>query len=370
MTPLLVRLDPLKIALALLILSRPFCAPAQEYSVGGQTAPSPQAPAAQKQAAPKQGDQQLGWGSNIQNARLGRAAELALKQGNRVQALEFARKASQAAPNDPQLWFLLGYAARLNGSLQESANAYGKGLKITPSSLEGQSGLAQTYAQQNRADEAQKLLHEIVEKDPRRRGDTLLLGELYMRAGDFNTAVDWLGKAERMGSEARSELLLAISYQRLNQMDQANHYLQLAEKHAPDNPEVRRSMAGYYRESGNYDQAIDALKSIRNPKPDVVAELAYTYQLAGKPSDSARLYTQAANALPKDITLQLSAAQAEVAIGAIDQANSFLDRAAKIDSNQYRLHAIRGEVARIQEHNEDAVKEYNIALANLPKEPT
>jgi len=369
-TPLLVRLDPLKIALALLILSRPFCAPAQEYSVGGQAAPSPQAPAAQKQAAPKQGDQQLGWGSNIQNARLGRAAELALKQGNRVQALEFARKASQAAPNDPQLWFLLGYAARLNGSLQESANAYGKGLKITPSSLEGQSGLAQTYAQQNRADEAQKLLHEIVEKDPRRRGDTLLLGELYMRAGDFNTAVDWLGKAERMGSEARSELLLAISYQRLNQMDQANHYLQLAEKHAPDNPEVRRSMAGYYRESGNYDQAIDALKSIRNPKPDVVAELAYTYQLAGKPSDSARLYTQAANALPKDITLQLSAAQAEVAIGAIDQANSFLDRAAKIDSNQYRLHAIRGEVARIQEHNEDAVKEYNIALANLPKEPT
>ncbi len=179
-----------------------------------------------------------------------------------------------------------------------------------------------------------------------------------------------MAKAERIAQDARAELLLAISYQRLNQMDQANHYLQLAEKHAPDNPEVRRSMAGYYRESGNYDQAIDALKSIKNPKPDVVAELAYTYQLAGKLSDSARLYSQAANALPKDMNLQLSAAQAQVAVGSIDQAITYLDRAAKIDPNHYRLHAVRGEIARIQEHNEDAIKEYNIAIANLPKEPT
>jgi hypothetical protein len=31
---------------------------------------------------------------------------------------EMAERAAQAAPNDPQLWFLLGYAARLNAKFQ------------------------------------------------------------------------------------------------------------------------------------------------------------------------------------------------------------------------------------------------------------
>ena len=98
-------------------------------------------------------------------------------------------------------------------------------------------------------------------------------------------------------------------------MDQARHYLDMAKQRAPNNPEVQRSLAGYYRSTGDYAKAIDALKSIHNPKPPVLAELAYTYQLSGQPDQSAALYAQAANAMPKDIGLQLSAAQA--AVGAV-----------------------------------------------------
>jgi Tfp pilus assembly protein PilF len=155
----------------------------------------------------------------------------------------------------------------------------------------------------------------------------LLLGDLYMRSADYTDALDWLGKAERIQPDARSELLMALSYQHLKQMDLASQYLELAKRHAPDNPDVQRTMAGYYREAGNYSEAIAALKSIRKPKPDVMAELAYTFQLDGKLDDSARLYTEAANATPKDLSLQLSAAQAEAADGSIEKANSFLSRA-------------------------------------------
>jgi Flp pilus assembly protein TadD len=128
-------------------------------------------------------------------------------------------------------------------------------------------------------------------------------------------------------------------------------------------------MAGYYRQAGNYSEAIAALKSIRNPKPDVTAELAYTYQLDGKLDDSAKLYSQAANAAPRDLGLQLSAAQAEVAAGSIETANSFLQRVAGIDANYYRLHAIRGAIAMLQERDQDAVREYSAAVANLPAQP-
>lgn len=338
---------------------------AQVYNLGSDSSKSPQA-----QAKPgPSSDQPLGWGSNIENARLARAAALALQHGDKVLALDYAERAVKGAPNDPQLWFLVGYAARLNGKLQRAADAYQRGLHLKPASLEGLSGLAQTYSMSGRTEEAEHLLQQVISTDPRRKDDAVLLGELFMRSGSFTDAIDWLGKAERIQPGARSEVLMALSYQHLKQMDQANRYLEMAKRHDPNNPDVQRTLAGYYRETGDYEDAITALKSIKDPKPDLVAELAYTYQLDGKMTDSARFYTQAANALPRDMGLQLSAAQAEVAVASITGANALLQRAEKLDPNHYRLHAIRGEIAKIQERNQDAVREYSAAVANLPANP-
>jgi cytochrome c-type biogenesis protein CcmH/NrfG len=153
---------------------------AQTYRIGSETSKSPQAQASQTQA----GQQSLGWGSNIQNARLARAAQLALQQGHNALALEMAERAAQAAPNDPQLWFLLGYAARLNGKFQESVDAYNKGLRLSPSSLDGLSGLAQDYSLIGRHEDAERLLKQVVSADPRRADDALLLGDIYLRSKD------------------------------------------------------------------------------------------------------------------------------------------------------------------------------------------
>ncbi len=344
---------------------------AQTYQVGpdGSTQTPDRKQDQKKQSQPQQQPQELGWGSNIQNARLARAAEQALQRGDHALALQYAQRASEAAPNDPQLWFLLGYAARLNGKSQESIDAYNHGLRLSPKSLDGLSGLAQTYSVTGNIQEAERLLKQVLAADPRRSNDALVLGDIFMREQDYSSALDALNRAERAHPDARPELLIGICYEHLKQMDMANHYFDLAKRHAPDNPEVQRSMAGYYREVGKYGEAISALKSIRNPKPDVLAELAYTYQLDGRLNDSARLYAEAANAVPKDLGLQLSAAQAEVAAGSVNQAKSFLDRAASIDANYYRLHAIRGEIARMREQVSDAINEYETALRSLPAEP-
>ncbi|MGA8089436.1 MAG: tetratricopeptide repeat protein [Terracidiphilus sp.] len=312
---------------------------------------------------------ELGWGSSIENARLAHAAQQALERGDRVEALKYAQRATQAAPNDPQLWFLLGYAGRLNTRYQQSVDAYSHGLRLSPSSLEGLSGLAQSYSAMGKNDDAERLLKQVLAADPRRANDALVLGDLYMRSGNYDSALDALGRAERSHPDARSELLMAICYEHEKKLDLSNRYLEAAKKHAPDNPEVQRSMAGYFRQVGKYPEAIAALKVIHNPKPDVTAELAYTYQLDGKLNESAALYAQAANKLPKDLELQLSAAQAQVGAGSIERAQSYLKRAEQIDGNSYRMHAIRGEIDRIQDKEGDAVNEYKAAIANLPAEP-
>lgn len=351
----------LKVACMLAFVAALRAIAAQTYQLGPDAANNPQPQAQQGQA--------LGWGSNIENARLARAAQLALQHGDRALALDYARRASQAAPNDPQLWLLLGYAARLNARYQESVDAYNQALRLNPSSLEGMSGLAQDFSLMGRTEDAGRMLKKTVAADPRRREDTLLLGEILMKSKDYEGAVEWLNKAERIQPDARSELLLALSYQQLKRMELASHFLDLAKHRDPNNPDIQRSMAGYYRETGAYPDAIAALRSIRNPKPDVLAELAYTYQLNGKLDDSAKIYAQAADTAPKDVGLQLSAAQAEIAARSADAAGPFLERAEALDAGNYRLHAIRGEIARSLDHNEVAVREYSEALSNLPATP-
>jgi tetratricopeptide (TPR) repeat protein len=338
---------------------------AQTYKVGSGSVEEPQRNADKASPANKS----LGWGSNIENARLARAAELALKSGNYATAVDYAQRAAQAAPNDARLWFLLGYAARLDRKAQLSVDSYSRGLRLNPSALDGISGLAQTYSTMGRTEEAKRLLNQLLSADPRRINDSLLLGEILMRSGDYAAALDVLGRAEQIQPGARSELLMALAYQHQKQPDLASRYLDLAKRRDPDNPDVQRSLAGYFRDAGNYAAAIAALKSIQDAKPDVKAELAYTYQLNGQQDESAKLYAQAANAAPADLGLQLSAAQAEVAVGSVEDVKPFLQRAAALDSENYRLHTIRGEMARLQEHNEDAVREYDAALAHLPPSP-
>jgi tetratricopeptide (TPR) repeat protein len=338
--------------------------PAQTYKVG-PSSEKPQSTTDQTSTPNKS----LGWGSNIENARLERAAELALKDGNHAAAVDYARRAAQSAPNDAQLWFLLGYAERLDGKAQLSVDAYSRGLRLNPSALDGISGLAQTYSIMGRTEEAKRLLNQALSADPKRINDAVLLGELLLRSGEYDAALDVLGPAENIQPGARSELLMALAYEHGKKLDLANRYLELAKRNAPDNPDVQRSLAGYYRETGNYAAAIAALESISSPKPDVKGELAYTYQLDGKPDEAARLYVQAANAAPGDLALQLSAAQAEVSVGSVEPAKPFLEHAAALDAENYRLHAVRGEIARLQEQDEDSVREYQAALAHLPQSP-
>jgi len=321
---------------------------------------------AEKLKQPSQAPEKvLGWGSNIQNARLARAAETALRNHNYSTAVQFAQRAAEAAPNDARLWFLLGYAARLSGKPQLSLDAYNRGLRESPSSLEGMSGLAQTLTALGRRSEAQDLLNRILAADPKRTGDLSLLGEILLQSGEYDPAIRALERAERLQPEARSELLLSLAYQKTKRFGDAKRYLETAKKRAPNNPEVLRSLAGFYRETGDYAGAISALQAIREANSQIKAELAYTYQLSGKPEAAAKLYVEAAEASPQDLNLQLSAAQAQLGTGAIKTAKRLLAQASTLDAQYYRLLAIRAEVARVEERNEDSVRDYEAALTNI-----
>ena len=344
----------------------------QTYEVNGQSstsAPGNQSSkgaAADTQGRSNQNGSDLGWGSSIEVARQARAAQDALKRNDYAAAVSFAERAAKAAPQNPELWFLLGYAARLDGRYQAAIDAYNHGLRLQPNSVRGMAGLAQTYAKMGRDADAGQLLKRVVDANPKDANSLQLAGELLLNS-DPNRAIELLQRADAVQPSAHTDLLIAHAHEHLGQFDQSNHYLARAKNRAPRDPEVLRAVAGQYRNQGQYDLAISALQAIPSKTIDVQADLAYTYQLAGKQQEAATLYTRLAKSAKGNLSLNLNAAQALVALGQPDGAGPFLEEARRIDRNNYRLHAISGSIAEAENRLEEARSEYNLAHSNLPQ---
>src|SRR5256885_2214573 len=313
-------------------------------------------------------DNGIGWGSGIETAREARAVDQALQKSDYRSAIASASRAARSAPKNADLWFLLGYAARLGGDYKLSLQGYQKGLELKPSSIAGLSGEAQTYARMGRINEAQDLLKKVLAANPKSATDLQLSGELALNT-DPNTALDLLKRAEAIKPDARTELLIARGYQKLKQPDAAKQYLDRAVNRAPNDTNVLRAVAAYYRDSGKFDESIATLQKAARKNPDALGELGYTYGLAGKKKEAADTYSRAANRLPKDPGLQLSAAQSLVNVGSFEGASNFLKRAESSDPNNYRLHAIRGQMYSLEDHNDQAVSEYQLAIQNMPESP-
>jgi tetratricopeptide (TPR) repeat protein len=311
----------------------------------------------------------MGWGSSIELGRGARAAEEALKRGDYAAAMNYAQRMTQSAPNDPRNWFLLGYASRLAGRYSTSLDAYNHGLAKDPNSVEGLSGMAQTYMRMGRSDEAKKLLLRVIAANPRRAIDLSLAGELFMQSGDLPQAATLLERSEAIQPAPHTELLLAMAYLKQKQPEKAKQLLDRAMKRSPNSADIFRALAQYYREAGDYKSAIATLQRVGHWNADLMSELGYTYELAGMKKESADTYQKAASLAPRSVTVQLSAAQAELRVGDLDKARTYLTRAGQLDPNHYRLHAARGDLAVLERRDADAAQEYQAALAALPEGP-
>ena len=320
---------------------------------------------ARARAAPTTAEN-IGWGSGLEVAQQARAAQAALGAGEYAAASAHAERAARAAPQNADLWFLFGYAARLAGRYQASADAFQHGLAVRPASVQGLAGLAQTYAKMGQNEDARRLLLQVVAASPNSANELQLAGELFL-SSDPQHALDLLKRADGLDPLPRTELLMARAYQMLNRPDAANQSLERARSRAPHDSDVLRAVAAYYRENRKYDLALSMLDQVTTRTAEYWAELAYTYQLAGKKKEAADAYVQAASAAQGEIGYQLGAAEALLNVGKIEAATELLGRAETLNADHYRLHAIRGRLASLQDRPDDAIREYQAAIAHLPE---
>src|SRR5438034_4284240 len=144
---------PIAIALFFSLAAAPLL-PAQTFEVN-QPPSSKKSTSGKKAAAPQRSTEPggIGWGSGIETARESRAVQQALAKGDYKAAIVSANRAANAAPQNADLWFLLGYAARLGGDYNLSLQGYQKCLARKPGSIQALAGEAQTYAKTARHSE-------------------------------------------------------------------------------------------------------------------------------------------------------------------------------------------------------------------------
>lgn len=364
-------LSVLRATLRLAVLIVATISAAQTFDVNGQTstpAPTKKQGAAPSNSAPSNSNETgMGWGASIEVAREARAAQTALQHGDAQGAIAHAQRAVKAAPQNSDLWFTLAYAARLGGQYSLSVDAYRRGLVLKPSSVAGLSGLAQTYARMGRNAEAQQILQEVLAANPKSDVDLQLAGELLL-ATDPKQAIDYLQRSEAAKALPRTELLLARAYERTGESDQAHTMLEKARRSAPSNPEVVRAVASYYRDTGDYKSAVRMLEDLHAKDPGTLAELAYSYTLAGNAPAAARTYGIAASRAPRDIEIQLNAAQAMLNAGDFDKATALLKQATTLNPEHYRVFALQGRLDAAQRRTDVAIRDYEAALQHLPPE--
>jgi tetratricopeptide (TPR) repeat protein len=185
----------------------------------------------------------VGWGSGLEVAQQTRAAQAALGAGDYAAALTHAEHAARAAPQNADLWFLFGYAARLAGHYQVSADAFQRGLAVRPASVPGLAGLAATYAKMGRNDDARRLLLRVIAANPNSSNELQLAGELFL-SSDPQRALDLLKRAEGLDPTSRTELLMARAGRMLNRPDEASRFLERARSRAPHDSNALRAVAG------------------------------------------------------------------------------------------------------------------------------
>jgi tetratricopeptide (TPR) repeat protein len=275
--------------------------------------------------------------------------------GRLCQAYEFfdAAEASYAnalrlVPQDAASLHLLGYLYQQTGRYDEAVERYTAARRAKPNDREVQIHLAEVFLSLNRLADARDLFQQLVDVFPAvaRAG----LGEIALREGRFNEAVDHLGAAlERAPNAGRVRYSLAMAYRGQGRLEQARAHL------------AKRGTAGLRAADPLVDSLTTLLRGERAQM--MVGRRAYD---AGQFDEARVAFNKAVEAAPSSaearLGLGMALAQLGNGAGAIEQ----LEATLRLDANNVTAHTSLGMVLARSGRTADAVPHLRAAHEREP----
>jgi len=282
-------------------------------------------------------------------------ADLRRTAGDSAEFSALLTQAVALAPDYGPAWLQLAGLEFKAGSLALAERHYERRLALVPGDPHARLGLAHVAQQNGRADEARRLLGQLVAAVPNFSTGHNLYAELLAAAGDVEGARRhrWLGREAGRFREAddpwldelqawchdfnRLCLLATIAFQ-TDRSDRAKSLLERAIRLAPDQPLGYELLGGVYRKTGDAARAREALeaglraaRSVR-PSPAHDVALCEAYGELKQPAEALRI-------------AELGLAQA---------------------GEPPELHDARGVALAELNRHEDAITAFRAVLAHLP----
>ena len=298
-------------------------------------------------------------------------SRIALRKGDRTEALADIQKAISLNPNDSKLHTSLGLIQSMTPDTRGAGEVeLEKAVALDGKNPNAHLALAGILANQGKLPASEQQVQAAIQAAPKELQPRFALAELYLHSGDRGKAEQALIDAvDAMPDKEQASETLLTFYIRTGQADRAESvFADLRNKHAKSLP-IQIDYARVLVARGKWDQGAEAVNSLskNNANNPQVARLNAELLLhAGKGHDAFTLLQKAAANAPDDVKLQLLLAETAMATGNQNVAQTSFQMAARLDPQS--LEAARG-LAQVANSRRDLVQLSQLAGKTIKDHP-
>jgi tetratricopeptide (TPR) repeat protein len=277
-------------------------------------------------------------------ARMIEAAAL-MGEKKYAEARQVLETVQQANPN-ADVDFSLGMLAMKQGNLKEAEDIFRRGYAAHPQDARALVGLVEALAAQGHFDQSIQVLQSELAKSPTRNDLRVALGNVAVRAGNFDLAV---GQFQTV----------------LNGLD----------KNSKARGDIYFRLGETLRKKGDLNGAIQALYKAKDALPVnsvVVEELALALQFAGRKQEARDAYEQAIKLDPQNgVALNnLAFLMAEAGFGDLDTALTYAQRAKQVMPNLSEVQDTLGWIYLKKNMSDNAMDVFQTLVNQKPDNAT
>lgn len=249
-----------------------------------------------------------------------------------------------------QMW-RRGVAALESGRPDEAESWLRRATQAAPDDPDARRHLAEALWQTGQHGEALACAEEACRQAPTDAASAVRAGQMRLAAGDAGRAAQWADLA--IGHDTRSSRAWALrgrAHRALGDADRALADLQHALRYAPTDSELLTDVAMLHRERGDHRRCLSTLHHLIDAHPpgaEPAAALALvgdSYLALGRGRDAADAFRVAADRVPEDPELRFRLAEAEAACGETKRAIAEAQRAIGIDAQHGPSRALLAEL--------------------------
>ncbi len=250
--------------------------------------------------------------------------------------------------------------------------------RLNPSDTESWVSLARLYKLSNQGPKAEEALRKALSAEPNSKTALTDLAQIYLDQGDYDQAIDLLKKIPESDLEPQLLGMLAFSYTRARDFENATAMYEKALAMDPENQEIRRAYAEALMSRGKAAAARDQFEKILKADPEdgsTYLRMAELDRQEGRFDQARRELDRAKTLLPDNPEVPYEQAQIEDTLGndekAIQLLQGLIKQSEKPDgqytvaeaNNRAAFLERLGQIYRSQEQFEQAVAAFKQVLA-------